>query len=179
MMLINMSSSDDRLDKPRKLKFCSILHRIAGIYGTLVIICLLFRCGLSVLNALQDVNKYEHTATFSYFLHFLGEYDFSENLCILLLVIAEFLLYFTQYHPAKKKELFHGSVWYFAATLVLHIIIWLHANSLPMPDSWPYTVVEEAALNYRFFANVTVSPTIVYFVSYLCRMYTLRSAKRV
>ena len=179
MIPINTLGSDDRLEKTRKLKFSSVLHRIACIYGALIAAFLLFMCVLSVLNAEQDIHKYEHTGTFSYFLYFLNEYEFTEHLCMFLLAIAELLFYFAQCHPIKKKGSSRGSVWYLGAILVLHIIIWLHANSLPIPDTSPYTEVEEAALTYRFFANVTVSPTVGYFVSYLSRMYMVRSTRSI
>lgn len=174
-MFTNSLVSDDYSRKSGKPDFLSILHRIACVYGTLITVFCLFRCCLSVVNALQDVHKYDHTGTFPYFLYFLDEYQFAEDVCIFLLMTAELLLYVAQYRRAEQRKPLWGSILYFIVMLVLHTAIWLHADSLPSPD-WPYEVTDEAVMHYRFFANVTVSPSIVYFVLYLLRMRKIRSA---
>lgn len=178
-MLINTLSSDDRLGKPWKPKVSAVLHRIACIYGALIAIVSLFMLVLFMLDAELDVHTYGHTGTFSYYLYFWDKYGCLEQLCTLLLVIAEFRFYFAQFHSAKNKEVSRGSIWYFAAIMVLHIIICLHANSIPVPDSFPFTETADAVLSYRLFANVTVSPTVGYFVSYLSRMYMVRSTRSI
>lgn len=175
-MLTSAFHRDDRLKNSRRLDFLPILHRISCIYGVLITIFCLFRCYLSVTNALQDVHKFEHTGTFSYFLHFLGEYDFLESVFTFQLVTVELLLYVVQCRRVNQKKSSRGSIWYFVVMLVLHAIIWMHANSLPLPDFGPSNVAEEAGMKYRFFANVTVSPPVGYFFSYLWRMHKIQSA---
>lgn len=177
MMFSNTLLSDDHPKKTGKPHTLFALHRIACVYGTLISVFCLFRCYLSVANALQDVHKFEHTGTFPYFLYFLDEYQFLEAVCTFLLMTVELLLYVSQYRRAEHKKPFRGYFGYFTIILVLHVTIWLHANSLPLPDFGPSSVAEEAGMHYRFFANVTVSPSIVYFILYTLRVRKHESEK--
>ena len=169
MICTNMIVSDDH-SKSKKTDLLSYLHRTACMYGTLFVIFCLSRCYLSFANALQDVHKFEHTDTFTYLLYYLGEYQFLETVCSFLLVMTELLFYVAQYRRITQGKPLRGGIGYFFVMLVIHTAICLHANSLPLPDFGPSSVAEEAGMHYRFFANVTVSPSIIYFVLYLLRL---------
>ncbi len=177
MMYSNMQRSDDHHQKAGKPNALFALHRIACVYGTLITVFCLFRCYLSIANALQDIRKFEHTGTFLYFLYFLDKYQFLEAVCTFLLMTVELLLYVSQYRRAEHKEILRGCFWYFFVIIALHIIIWLHAHSLALPDFGPSSVAEEAGMHYRFFANMTVSPSIVYFILYSLRVRKHKSEK--
>lgn len=168
---------DDHLIPPKKTGFSSVLHRISCIIGIIITIFCLFCCYLSVANALQDVRKFEHTGTFAYFLHFLDEYDFAETVLIFLLMAVELLLYLVQYRRAAQKQLFRGSILYFTVIMVLHLICCLHANALPLPDFGPANAAESAGMWYRHYTNVTISPSIGYFISYHWRICNPGSSK--
>lgn len=156
--------------KPSKFDGISILHRFTCVFGALITVCCLFRCYLSATNALQDVYKFEHTGTFQYFLYFLDEYHFSDEMCTFLLMIGELLVYGVQYHHiAQQRNPIRGSVWYFVIMFVFHTVIWLHANSIPMPE-WPYERTADAVFCYMLFANMTILPSAAYLVSYIMRL---------
>lgn len=177
MRRLDTLRSDDNSPRKRNLDAISFLHRITCTYGTLITVFCLFQCYLSVTNALQDVHKFEHTGTFPYFLYFLDEYQFAEELLMCLLMATELLLYIVQYNRALKATAFPGSILYFILTLIFHIFIWTHANSLPLPKFGPSTVAEEAGMEYRYFANVTVLPSVLYFILYLLRVHRLKLAQ--
>ena len=178
MLFTNMISSDDH-PKNQKPGALSFLHRAACIYGTLFVVFCLLRCYLSVANALQDVYKFEYAGTFPYLLYYLGEYRFLETVCTFLLVMAELLFYVVQYRRITQGKPLRGGIWYFFVMLVIHTAICLHANSLHLPNFGPSSVAEEAGMYYRFFANVTVSPSIIYFILYLLHVRKLGSKKDV
>ena len=167
MRRLDTLTSDDNSSPKRNLDVLSFLHRITCIYGILITVFCLFQCYLSVANALQDVHKFEHTGTFSYFLHFLDEYNFAEDLLMCLSIATELLLYIVQYNRVQKAKPFTGSIWYFTVMMIIHVIIWIHANSISLPKLPPYNVADEAGLYYRASANLTVIPSVIYFIQYL------------
>lgn len=173
-MLIGALASYDNTSRSRKLEGLSFLHRFACVYGALLTAFCLFRCFLSIGNAFQDIHKFEHTGSFTYFLYYLDEYQFIETVCTFLLTLGELLLYIAQCRQIIRKESYQWGIWWFMGMFVLHAIIWIHANSLPLPDFGPSTVAEEAGMRYRFFANVTVSPPVIYFILYLLRVHKLK-----
>ena len=175
-MFTNTLLPDGNPKKNGTQNIYSCFHRIACAYGGLIAAFCLFRCYLSIADALQDIYKFEHTGTFLYFLYYLGEYRFLEAVCTFLLVMAELLFYVVQYRQLEKKIPFRSRIVGFVVILIFHLGIWLHANSLPLPDFFPATVAEEAGMYYRFFANITVSPSVVYSILYLWHVRKLKSA---
>ena len=71
------------------------LHLCACICGPIVTVFLLFQGFLSVANALQDVNKYEHTGTFAFVLYFLYMHD----------IFFVLVMYFLYLHKESTKEM--------------------------------------------------------------------------
>ena len=149
-------------------------HVVAWEFGLLVIVFCLFLCALTWDIALQDVYKLEHTQTFLFFLYYLDEIRFGADLFRLFVVVAEWIIYIRLYCRAKKSEKHWGSVLYFTIVMTLHIIICLHATFNQEPD---YNVLTYIRRDYRFFANVTVSPSVVYCVVYIWRIWKLKVQK--
>lgn len=149
-------------------------HVVAWELGLLVIVFCLFHCALSWDIALQDVYKLEHTQTFLFFLYYLDEIRFGADLFRLFVVVAEWIIYIRLYCRAKKSEKHWGSVLYFTIVMTLHIIICLHATFNQEPD---YNVLTYIRRDYRFFANVTVSPSVVYCVVYIWHIWKLKAQK--
>jgi hypothetical protein len=149
-------------------------HVVAWEYGILVIAWSLFLFYISASAALDDTMKFDHTHTF---LHF--QYNFREHQCLeyyftLQTVVVEWVLYLVLYRQAKSRGKIWGGMLYFTAAMILHIGICLHANSL-YPNSLP-DEVWEAGLAYLSFANITVSPPVVYCIVYLWHICKLRKA---
>lgn len=160
--------------KPKSLSILLILHWFACVLGTLIVVCCLLRCFLSVANALQDIYKFEHTGNFPYFLHFLSEYHFSGEVCTFLIVAGELLIYGVQYRSiAQQENPSWRSIWCFASIFVFHMLIWLHAHSIPTPE-WPYEETADAVFRYKLFANITVSPSAAYITSYAMHLRRIK-----
>ena len=147
------------------------LHLCACICGPIVTVFLLFQVFLSVANALQDVNKYEHTGTFAFFLYFLNVYGFTTIICVFLLAATEMLLYIVLYRRAEKGITHWGSICYFSVMMLLHIMVWFHANTMPSLDLI-YDETFEAVYSYFLFAKTTALPAVLYAVSYVLCMRT-------
>lgn len=160
---------DGDLYPTRSTRYLCFMHRCVCLCAGMLSAFCIFRCYLSFSNALQDVYKYEHTETFAYFLHFLGEYHFLETLCMSMLVIAELVLYIFMQHRATQTQFSKSGIVYFAIFFGIHAIIWIHSNSMQLPDFSPSTIAEEAGMRYRFFANITVLPSASYLFLYLLR----------
>ena len=169
MMLMTPPGSDDHFGKPHKTDFLSVIHRGACVLGVLITVCCLFRCYLSVANALQDVHKFEHTNNVQYFLYFLDEYQFTDAVCMFMLMLVELTLYVVQFRSVSHERPLWGNVCYFTLVMMLHITLWVHVNSIPSPE-WPYTETADAVFSYILFANMTVLPSVVYLVSYILRV---------
>ena len=134
------------------MKKDNVWHRIACGTGRLMMALALFYCGLSFAGAMQDMRKFGGLG-FSYsFGHYLEENDFRHSLWPLLCVTAEFALYLTQ----RTKR-----TWFFAAMLVLHTGLWIHAMVLSAPAGIGYNPFGY----YLRFAKMTLLPTVAYFVS--------------
>lgn len=177
-MLTNTIISDDHSRKNGRLDFVSILHRIACAYSILLMVYCLLHCYLAFTGALQDVHKFEHTGTFPFFLYFLDEHRFLEDVCTFVIVTAEFLLYIALYRCAERNNPFRAGVLYIVGILVIHVVMYLHANSLPIPDYSYHHDARGAALSYRVFANDTVLPPVIYFVMYLLRIWKSRLTEK-
>lgn len=175
MMLMNALGSNDHSSKSTNI--LSMLHRWVCIFGTLVTICCLFRCFLSIANALQDVDKFEHTGTFQYFLFFLDQYYFPGAVCTFSLMMAELLLYITQYRRAEEDVHHWGKILYFALILAFHIVVWLQAKSIPAP-AWPYEETDEVVMQYLLFGNMTVFPPIAYCIMYILNVRKVRKMRK-
>ena len=165
MLFTNMTGSND-CPKYMKLDVLAFLYRSACVFGGLFVAFWFLQICLSFANALQDVRKFEHTGNFPYFLYYLREYQFTETVCVFLLMLTELLLYAVHCHRAMVGKRQEGIIWYFTIMLVFHSAIWLSANLLPNPE-WPYAVTDELVMYYCFVANTTVLPSIVYFILYL------------
>ena len=149
-------------------------HVVAWEYGILVIAWSLFRFYISASAALDDTMKLEHTQTFLHFQYNSREHQCLEYYFILQTVVVEWVLYLVLYRRANSRGKIWGSMLYFTASMILHIGICLHANSL-YPSSLP-DEVWKAGLAYRSFANITVSASVVYCVVYLWHICKLRKA---
>lgn len=134
----------------------------------------LFRFYLSVAVTLDDTMKLEHTHTFLHFQYYFRENRGLEDYLILQTVVVEWVLYLVLYRRANSRGKIWGGMLYFTASMILHIGICLHANSL-YPSSLP-DEVRKAGLAYRSFANITVSASVVYCVVYLWYICKLRKA---
>ena len=131
-------------------------HRIACGTGLLMMALALFYCGLSVAGTVQDMRKFGGLG-FSYtFVHYLKENDFGHSLWLLLWVMAEVVLYVSR-RPQRT--------WLFAAMLVLHTGLWIHAMVLSVPAGVGYN----PAGYYLRFAWMTLLPAVAYFVSNFLR----------
>lgn len=165
---------DERSGSSGKSDLLATFHLIGCGLCTLLCAYLLVLCCISFSGALHDLQKYEYAGSF---LHFLGENDFWEFLCVFLLMVAEFRIYVVQCRRAEEQVSFLGSILYFSVLLLFHGIVLLHANSLSLPDVPPYTAADSAGFLYRSFAILTILPSVLYWVLYLLRVWKSRSVR--
>ena len=145
------------------MKRCCNWDRVACGLGLIMIAIAFFYCGLVLAGAMQDMEKYSGLG-FSYpFAYYLAENDFWFSLWVLLSVTAEFVLYLTQRQ---------NRYWLFVAMWVLHTGLWVHAKVLSVPAGKGYN----PAGYYLHFAEVTLLPTIGYFVS--CYLWAKESQRK-
>lgn len=159
-------SSKDHRNEPGSFGIGDFLYLCACIFGPLLTVFWGTQAILSVANALQDNNKYEHAGTFAYFLYYLDENRFTDDICIFILVAAEMLIYIALYRRAEKGITHWGSICYLFIMMVLHVIVWVHANIIPSPELH-YDETTEAVREYIFVAKMTVLPAVLYAVSYI------------
>lgn len=111
-----------------------------------------FYCGLSFAGALQDMRKFSGLG-FSYpFGYYLKENNFLYGLLPFFCVTAEFAVYLAL---RKRRS------WLVLAMWVLHGGMWVHAMILSVPAGNGYN----SAGHYLRFAELTLLPTVGYFVS--------------
>ena len=154
--------------------FLFVLHRIVCILGCVLLIYLLFRCYLAVSSALQDVRKFEHENSFPFFLYYLDREGFLSEVIVLLIMATEFFLYIHLSSRIDCQPSLRRSILYFVIVLMVHTAVYLHANTLILPNCPPYTAVDDVGLSYRFFANLMILPSALYFVMYLLRLWKCR-----
>ena len=155
-----------------------IPHVVGLEYGILVIALCLFCCYMSWGSALDDTFKFDHTHTFHHFLYNFREHHGLEYFFILLLAVAEWVIYMLLYRRAKRRGKYWGSILYFTVLMILHVGICLHANSLTVPNPVPDAAIE-LGLVYCSFANITVSPSVVYCAVYCWHIMKLESKKDI
>ena len=134
MIFKNIFNSDVSSPENRRQNVIFTFYRCACVLGVLITVSCLFRCGLSLANALQDVHKFEHTHTYSYLMYYLFEYRFCENMCTLFLVVTELLFFIVQYRRAiHQKPLWSGFLYFLAALLNVFYLKYLpYSVVLPM-----------------------------------------------
>ena len=160
--------------KTEEQVFLSVLHKIVCILGRVLLTYLLLRCYLAVSSALQDVRKFEQTNNFPFFLYCLDSEDFLSEVIAFLIMAAELFLYVFLCGKIDCQSARRRSILYFAIVLTVHAAVYFHANALILPDRPPYTAIDDAGLNYRFFANVMILPPVLYFVMYLLHIWKRR-----
>lgn len=170
MIHTNDFESNNDSGSSREPDFQGYFHRITCIFSALIAVYYLLMCVLSFSGALQDMKKFGGLG-FSYSLgYYLVNNSFPEAMQMFLPVTAEFLFYLVLYRRAEQKKRNQGSIWYFSLMLILHIVIWLHANSLDIPESPPFITADGFGLRYYFFTTITVLQAIVYLVLFVFRV---------
>lgn len=173
MILLNGFFSDDEYNK--NVTFIIRVHRVMCTLSIMLAVYWLFMCILSVLGALQDMEKYGGLG-FSYsFWFYLCRNRFLVHVGCFLCMTIELLLYSVQYRYANQKKPIWISIWYFSFMLILHTAAWLHASFLVQDSS--LTLIKDAIWEYRFFANKTILPSYGYFILYLLHVHKLKSGK--
>lgn len=171
--------SDNYSKKLRRPDFFTFLHRIVCTLSALLVAYCLFMCILSFGNGLQDMRKLGGLGSSYPLYYYLRKYFFLEHIVLFLWMTAELILYVLQYRCAEHKKSFVKSVGYFSVMLMIHVVIWIYANSLQLPEGPPFSTVEEAKLRYCFFINRTTLPSVAYFILYLFRVQRIKSEKEL
>ena len=97
---------------PPKSKQCSLskCHRLVCFLVGLLIVYCFTKCVLSLLIAYDDIQKFEYSNSFFYY---LVKNRFIEYMGILMTVALEFCLYISQYRNAAHKQASRSSIIYF------------------------------------------------------------------
>lgn len=146
-----------------------IIHWVTLIFCTLLVLWFLLMCYFAFSGAWDDFEKFKDLG-FSYsFWHHLFQNSFFEQLIFFICLGVELMLYCLQYHWLSAWKTGKLSIWYFSAVFLLHIILVVYASSLALPAAPPYDSGDYPAAYFRHFANTTVLPAALYFLSYLLR----------
>lgn len=147
-----------------------VLHRTACILGTLKTAYCLLRIILSVVCAFDDLELYSDLG-WSYPLgYYLKEEGFAESIFTFLGVFAEFWLYLLLCRRAKKGKPLPWGKPYSRVMPVIHVAMFVLTSLIWMPYQPFHSPLEEATLNFRAFANVSVLPAALYSIAYLMRL---------
>ena len=141
-----------------------VAHWVVCTACALVTAICLLRCILSFSFALDDMRKFTGLGFSHPFHHYLVENQFPETAVFCLLFFSELMLYIFQYRRANQLSFGYGMTWYFAGMLILHCIIWGHANSIAARDIGTW------ARYYYDYANISWLPSVAYLVIYLLRI---------
>lgn len=164
MNIINSFKSRKHCSEEQWSNILVIIYRIAFAYGAIRTAICQFSVFLSVLGALQDVRKFEHTRTFAYFIHFLGTNRFYEAMCACAVSFTELLIFVLIYRQAIKHKPTWSHLWYFAGSSISHVLLWVFLNFFAR-QTFP-----EIFFACFSFAILTVSAPIFYFISYVICM---------
>lgn len=138
-------------------------HRlVCTLCGLVAVFCLL-GCIVSLNFALADAHKFKGLGFNHPFHYYLIDNQFPEDVVMCLLVFAEFLHYIRQYRKAVEFMPVRGMIWCFIGMLVLHGIIWWHANFIVdrSASTWAHY--------YCNYANISLLPSVAYCIVYsLC-----------
>lgn len=160
-----------------KYRTTDLLHKLhvgACAFSALLFMYCLLRCIATLDGTINDFNKYRDLG-FSYTFHYhLQNNGFYREVIPFSGVGMEWLHYLLQYRRVKQKKKNAGGIWIFGILLVVHIAMWLHAGTLSLPDLPDWELVELPVVQYRRFSNMTVFPSVVYFVMYVLHTRTSR-----
>ena len=163
----NTHISNNPFRNAPKNDLLSILHRVVCFCCVLITAYYLLMCIFSVTGAIDDKQKYGGLG-FSYsFGQYLVDNAFPKSICMFLPIACEFLLYVVLYCRAKRMKHPQISTLYLSVMFVIHVIIWLHANSLEIPDSPPFISSDGFGLDYCFFATITAVQSAVYLILFI------------
>ena len=164
MNFINSFKSCKHCSEKQRSNILVIIYRVAFAYGAIrTAICQFMVC-LSVLGALQDVRKFEHTRTLAYFIHFLGTNGLYEAMCACAVSFTELLIFVLIYRQAIKHKPTRSHLWYFAGSSIFHMLLWVFLCFFARQ-----TFPEIFFVCFRF-SILTVSAPIVYLISYVICM---------
>ena len=164
MINTNILIIDNPLGNAKKPDSLSLLHRIVCFCCVLITTYYLLMCIFSICGAIQDMQKFGALGFSHPFGYYLVDNSFPEAICMCLPITSEFLFYVVLYSRAKHMKHPRISSWYLSVMLVLHTIIWLHANSLEIPNSPPFISSDGLGLRYYIFTTITVVQSVVYLI---------------
>lgn len=146
--------------------------------GALLFTYFLLICIAILDSAITEFSKYRDLG-FSYtFHHFLQDNGFYQQVMPFLCIGMELLHYILQSLRVKQRKKNAGGIWVFGILLVVHIAMWLHAETLSLPDLPAWELVDLPAFQYCRISKMTVWPSIVYFVMYALNVRVSRLPER-
>ena len=133
------------------------LHKIICVLSVLLIAILILQFILSYANAVQDLQKYGALGSPRTLFSYLSEYYFLEHMILSLWILADWILYMINYRKRNSRAALLLSL-----SLVLHVILWFHANFAPIPEGPMYNHIVQSCHRYRVFINLTTWPSLCY-----------------
>ena len=176
MFSLSAFTGEDNVSHNRRLDVVSILHRVICVLCTLLTVYFFISCIAGAITAWDDVIKFEHPRTFTYFLYYLDVNNVEVNADVFRWVLLEFFLYLLLYRRAERGKPIRGSGFYFLIMLILHIGFWLHAHAIPIPGGAFAYEADYFRRAYSAFANITLLPSVAYCVLYNLRIHRKLSA---
>ena len=132
-------------------------RKIICVLSALLVTFLMLQFILSYANAVQDLQKYGALGSPRTLFSYLSEYFFLEHLILFLWISADWILYMIIDQKANSRAALLLSL-----SLLLHIILWFHANFTPSPEGPMYNHMVQSWHRYRIFISLTTWPTICY-----------------
>lgn len=161
--------------KSQKLELLRKLHMIAWLFGALLSLYCLLRCIAALDGAMKDFSKFRDLGFSRTFHCHLQNNGFYREIVPLLGVGLEWFHFSLQFYRADKYNQKASSIWIFSFLLIVHITMWLNSRVLPLPDLPAWELVDFPVVQYRRFANMTILPSIIYFMLYLLRIRSVDS----
>ena len=167
--------SDGHSGEGKKRELLPVFHRVVCGYSALTAAYWLIMCILAVLNALQDIEKFEGLRAPQPIWSHLRNYYFLECVVFFLMLAFELFMYITKSRRVTRTKSYVSNVVYFAVMLLIHVALWIYHHILTSAYVQPFTGREERMVFYRTFSDDAILPAALFLILYVSRIKIFKS----
>lgn len=153
----------------------TILYWAVFVLGLLLPLYYLCRCCIHFADALQSFQKYSGLGFSHSFWYYFDKEDFFANALSLCVTSTQFIMYVILCRRAKDENASWISAAYFAVMVVLHLALYLHANSLEKPTIPIQNTVEGLIICYCNFTTYSLIAPFLYLAVYLLYVWRTKT----
>ena len=147
------------------------VSRIAVILAVVNFSYYFLSCVFYIVDAYDDYQKFTGLGFAHPYAYYLEKVPLLHTLCMALVVIGELFLFCILVQKRKNTKNIRRGLYCFAVILVIHVIAWIMACNIKIPDSPPFIAENGLGRQHYIFALETLAQALLYFLSAIIKRH--------